>query len=360
MSSAAVTSPDAPSVRPTNDPQAGPPVRVRSSTGRATGLAIALALLALVALLSIAVGAKSIPLDRVWDLVWRPDGSDDALVIHDLRVPRTLLGLLVGAALGAAGALMQGLTRNPLADPGVLGVNAGAATAVVIAIALLDSTNLMTYVWFAFLGAALASVLVYALGATGRSGATPVRLALAGTAVTFALMSVVYGVTILNPRVFDQYRHWQVGELAGHEASLTGAIAPFIGAGLVLALLLGRPLNALALGDEAGRAVGARIGRTRLLGAVGITLLCGGATAAAGPIAFVGLTVPHVARAIVGPDQRWVMPYSMVLAPILLLGADVLGRIVNRPGELEVGIVTAVIGAPVFIAIVRRARIAQL
>lgn len=360
MSSAAVTTTQPASATRPEEPAAGPPARVRSFSGRALGLLVAAAILLLVALLSVGVGARSIPLDRVWDLVWHADGSDDALVIHDLRIPRTLLGLLVGAALGAAGALMQGLTRNPLADPGLLGVNAGAATAVVIAIALLDTTDLMTYVWFAFLGAGLASLLVYALGSAGRSGATPVRLALAGTAVTFALMSFVYGFTILNPRVFDQYRHWQVGALSGHDASLTAAIAPFIGAGLVLALLLARPLNALALGDDAGRALGARIGRTRLLGALGITLLCGGATAAAGPIAFVGLTVPHVARALVGPDQRWVLPYSMVLAPILLLGADVLGRVVNRPGEVEVGIVTAVIGAPVFIAIVRRARIAQL
>lgn len=343
-----------------DDASAGPPVRVRPTPVRVLGLVVALAVLALVVLLSVSVGAKPIPLDRVWDLVFRPDGSDDAIVVHDLRIPRTLLGLLVGAALGMGGALMQALTRNPLADPGLLGVNAGAAAAVVVAMAVLNTTSLMTYVWFAFLGAGLAAVVVYGLGSRGRSGATPVRMALAGTAVSFALYAFVRGVTLLKPEVFDQYRYWSVGALAGHDNALTAQIAPFIVVGLVLALLLARPLNALALGEEAGRALGANLGRTRLAGAVAVTLLCGAATAAIGPIVFVGLTVPHVARAITGPDQRWVLPYSMVLAPILLLGADVIGRVINRPGEIEVGIVTALIGAPVFIALVRRRRIAQL
>ena len=186
------------------------------------------------------------------------------------------------------------------------------------------------------------------------------RLALAGTAVSFALIAYVQGLTIVDRETLDQYRFWQVGALAGHDASLNWQIAPFVAAGLLLALVLGRPLNAIGLGEEAGRALGARPGRTRVLTAVAITLLCGAATAAAGPIVFVGLTVPHVARAITGPDQRWVLPYSALLAPVLLLGSDVVGRLVIRPGELEVGIVSTLIGAPVFIAIVRRRRIAQL
>lgn len=353
----------APPLRPPTTPgSAAEPGRgrVRSRPGRAAGLVLLLAVLAVVLLLSVAVGAKSIPLDRVWDLLLHPDGSDDAVIVHDLRIPRTLLGVVVGVALGLSGALMQALTRNPLADPGLLGVNAGAAAAVVVAMALLSTTSPMVYVWFAFLGAGLASVVVYGIGARGRSGATPVRLALAGTAVTFALLSFVQGVTILKPDVFDQYRFWSVGALGGHDAALTGQMAPFVVVGSVLALALARPLNALALGDEVGRALGAGLARTRVLGAVAITLLAGAATAAAGPIAFVGLTVPHVARALTGPDQRWVLPYSMVLAPILLVGADVVGRVVSRPGELQVSLVTAFIGAPVFIAIVRRRRISQL
>jgi iron complex transport system permease protein len=327
---------------------------------RALGLAVVLAALAVVVVLSISVGARAIPLDRVWSLVWHPDGSDDAIIVHDLRIPRTLLGLLVGAALGVAGALMQALTRNPLADPGLLGVNAGAAAAVVTAVAVLHTTDPLSFVWFALLGAAVVSVIVYGIGSAGRSGATPVRLALAGTAVTFALMAYVQAMTLLDRGVLDEFRFWQVGALGGHPASLNGVIAPFVGVGLVLALALGRPLNALGLGDDQSRALGARPGRTRAVGAVAITLLCGAATAAAGPIAFIGLTVPHVARAVTGPDQRWVLAYSAVLAPTLLLAADVVGRVVGRPGELQVGIVSAVLGAPVFIAIVRRRRIAAL
>jgi iron complex transport system permease protein len=327
---------------------------------RATGLLLILAALAIVLVLSVSVGSRPIPLDRVWSLVWHPDGSDDAIIVHDLRIPRTILGLLVGGALGVAGALMQALTRNPLADPGLLGVNAGAAAAVVTATALLGTADPLTYVWFAFAGAAAAAVAVYGIGATGRSGATPVRLALAGTAVTFALLAYVQGLTLVDRDTLDQYRFWQVGALAGHPASLNWQIAPFIVAGVVLALALARSLNAVALGDDAGRALGASPARTRALGAVAVTLLCGAATAAAGPIAFVGLAVAHAARALTGPDQRWVLPFSALLAPVMVLGADVLGRVVIRPGELEVGIVSAVVGGPLFVAIVRRRRIAQL
>jgi len=327
---------------------------------RAVGLLLVLAALALVLLLSVSIGARPISLGRVWSLVWHPDGSDDALTVHALRIPRTILGLLVGMALGVAGALMQAMTRNPLADPGLLGVSAGAAAAVVTATVVLGTVSPLTYIWFAFAGAGLASVFVYLVGATGRSGATPVRLALAGTAVTFTLVAYVQGLTLINGAALDQFRFWQVGSLAGHPASLNWQIAPFVAVGLALALALGRPLNAIALGDDAGRALGVSPVRTRVLGAVAITLLCGAATAAAGPILFVGLTVAHMARAITGPDQRWVLPYSALLAAVLLLAADVVGRVVNRPSELEVGIVSALIGAPVFVAIVRGRRIAQL
>jgi iron complex transport system permease protein len=327
---------------------------------RATGLVLVLAALAVVLVLSISVGARPIPLDRVWNLVWHPDGSDDAIIVHDLRIPRTILGLLVGGALGVAGALMQALTRNPLADPGLLGVNAGAAAAVVTATAVLGSASPLTYVWFAFAGAAAAALAVYGIGASGRAGATPVRLALAGTAVSFALLAYVQGLTLADRDTLDQYRFWQVGALAGHPASLNGQVAPFIVVGLALALALARPLNAVALGEDAGRALGARPARTRAVGAVAVTLLCGAATAAAGPIAFVGLAVAHAARALTGPDQRWVLSFSALIAPVMVLGADVIGRVVIRPGELEVGIVSALVGGPLFVAIVRRRRIAQL
>ena len=321
---------------------------------------VGIVVLAFVGLISLAIGTKGIAPGEVVRALLHDDGSDAAAVVRDVRVPRLLVGLAVGVALGLAGALMQALTRNPLADPGLLGIDAGAAAAIVIAIAVLHLANPTEYVWFAFAGAAAASVVVYLLGSSGRAGATPVRLALAGTCVAAALTAFTNGVTLLDPLAFNDFRFWSVGALAGRDLSVLAAVGPFLAAGAAIALVLARPLNAIALGDDAGRALGAAIGRTRALGAISVTLLCGGATAVAGPIAFVGLTVPHAARAIGGTDQRRVIAYSAVFAPILLITADVIGRVVVRPSELEVGIVTALIGAPVFIALVRHRRIAQL
>ncbi|MBL7492065.1 iron chelate uptake ABC transporter family permease subunit [Frankia sp. AgB1.9] len=337
------------------------PVRRGGRTGaRVTGLAAAVAVLAFVAMASLAVGAKPIPLGTVVHELFHYDGSGDGVIIRTLRVPRTLLGLTVGAGLGLAGAVMQALTRNPLADPGLLGVNAGASAAVVVAIGALGLHSPAAYVWFALAGAAIAAVAVYLLGARGRSTATPVRLALAGAAVSAVLIALVWGLALTNPATFDGYRFWAVGGLAGRNLAVVWQTGPFLLAGAVLALGLARPLNAIALGDEAGRALGVHLGRTRVLGISATTLLCGAATAAAGPIGFVGLTVPHVARAITGPDQRWVLPYSMVLAPMLLLAADIVGRVVARPGEIEAGIVTAFVGAPVLVLLARRRRLAAL
>ena len=332
----------------------------RRTLPRLAGLPLCAVVLVAIAMASIAIGAKSIPLSDVVAGLFGDDGSESAAIVRELRLPRTLVGLAVGIALGLAGALMQALTRNPLADPGILGVEAGAAAAIVAAIAVFGVTEPRAYIWFSFLGAAVASVVVYLLGSHGRAGATPVRLALAGTAVAAALTAFTNGLILLDQEAFDEFRHWVVGSIAGRDLTILAEVGPFLLAGTLIALALARPLNALALGDDSGRALGARVGRTRVLGAVAITLLCGAATAVAGPIVFLGLAVPHMARAIAGPDQRWVLGYSMLLAPILLLTADVIGRIVISPSELEVGIVTAVIGAPVFIALVRRKRIAQL
>jgi len=332
----------------------------RRNSLRWAGLLIAIAVLLLTMVASIAIGARNVPPHTVFRALFDYSGSYDQIVVRDLRLPRTLVGLAVGAALGLAGAIMQALTRNPLADPGLLGVNAGAAAAIVVAIGVLHLSSLTSYVWFAFVGAAAAAIVVYTLGSRGRAGATPVRLALAGTAIGAALTAFTSGMVLVDPRTFDQFRFWAVGSLAGRGMTVLAQVAPFIVFGTVLALGLCRSLNAIALGDDAGRALGAHIGRTRALGALAVTLLCGSATAVVGPIGFVGLTVPHVARAITGPDQRWVLPYSLVLAPILLLGSDIVGRVLIRPSELQVGIVTAFVGAPVFIFLVRRRRIAQL
>lgn len=317
-----------------------------------------MAVLAVITVLGIAVGAKQIPLDQVWHGVFHYAGTDTDVVVHDVRIPRTLLGLIVGAALGLAGTVMQALTRNPLADPGVLGINAGASAAVVSAISFFGVTSLTGYVWFAFAGAAVVSVAVYVLG--GTRNATPVRLALAGTALTAVLVGYINAVNLMDTAALDKMRFWTVGSLASATMPTVGQIAPFLAVGGVLALLIARPLNAIALGDDQARALGARLAHTRVLAMVAVTLLCGGATAACGPIVYVGLMVPHVVRAITGPDMRWILPYSAVLSPVLLLGADILGRVVARPGELQVGIVTAVVGGPVFIYLVRRRRMAQL
>ena len=336
-----------------------------ASTGRrlslAAGLVLAVGVLVSVALLSVGVGAKSIPIGTVLDALFDYDATNnDHLIIRSLRVPRTVVGLLVGAALGAGGTLLQGLTRNPLADPGILGVNAGAALLVVIGIYWFEIGSLLGYVWFAFVGAAIASAIVYSLGSLGREGATPVKLALAGAALTAMLGSITTAILLTDVDTLDQFRFWAVGSLSGRTGTIAAQVAPFIGVGLVMAVACGPILNGLALGDDAARGLGQRIGLSRTFGALAIVLLCGGATAAAGPLAFVGLAVPHVARVITGPDYRWVIPYSIVLAPMLLLGSDIIGRIVARPGEVQVGIVTAVIGAPVFIGLVRSRKMAQL
>jgi iron complex transport system permease protein len=253
---------------------------------------------------------------------------------------------------------MQALTRNPLAEPGLLGVNLGAATGVVIAIAFAGVTTFGGYVWFAFAGAGLTSVAVMLLGVTGRSAA-PDRLVLSGAAISAVLGSFVYGVLVTDPEAFDRYRFWDVGSLSDLQPGSGRQVLPFLLAGAVIALALAPALNALGLGEETGRALGAHLVRTRMLGMLAVTLLCGAATAVTGPIWFVGLAVPHIARMITGPDQRWVLLYSMVLAPALLLAADVLGRVVVAPSELEVGIVTAFLGAPVFIHLARRRTVAQ-
>jgi iron complex transport system permease protein len=332
-----------------------------SITWRLAWLLAACAALAVLVLASIAVGSRHIPLGTVLGALADPSGADDEqIVIRSLRVPRTVVGLLVGIALGLSGAVMQGVTRNPLADPGLLGVSAGASFAVVLGISVLGVGSALGYVWFAFAGAAVASVVVYTLGAIGRGGATPVKLALAGAAVTSFLLSMTTAMLLMDASTLDEYRFWAVGSIAGRDPDVIAQLAPFLVVGSLMALAAGPVLNSLALGDDVARSLGSRVGLARVFAAVSVVLLVGAATALAGPIGFVGLTIPHVARAITGPDYRWVLAYSMVLAPILLLGADVIGRIVARPGELQVGMVTAVIGAPFFVLLVRRRRLAEL
>ncbi|MEU1321025.1 FecCD family ABC transporter permease [Streptomyces tibetensis] len=324
---------------------------------RAFGLLLSVVLLVLVALASIAIGAKELSLGQVWHGLFEDSGTYGDVVVAE-RLSRTLLGLLAGAALGLAGAVLQALTRNPLADPGLLGINAGASAAVVTAITYFGVTSLTGYVWFAFFGAAAVGALVWFLG--GSRGATPVRLALAGTAVSAALYGYLQAVMIMDEAALGKMRFWTVGSLASATNSTITQVLPFLLTGTVLALALARPLNAVAMGDDTAKALGANLNRTRVLSMLAATVLCGAATAACGPIVFVGLMVPHVVRSFTGPDLRWILPYAAILSPVLLLGADVIGRIVARPSELQVGIVTAILGGPVFIFLVRRRRTAQL
>ncbi|MFE2045386.1 FecCD family ABC transporter permease [Streptomyces sp. NPDC059477] len=324
---------------------------------RGVGLLVALALLVLVALVSIAVGAKPLSMGEVWHGLFQDSGRYADVVVGE-RLSRTLLGLLAGAALGLSGAVLQALTRNPLADPGLLGINAGASAAVVTAITYFGVTSLTGYVWFAFAGAAAVGALVWFLG--GSRGATPVRLALAGTAISAALYGYLQAVMIMDQAALGKMRFWTVGSLNAATADTILQVLPFLVTGTLLALGLARPLNAMAMGDDTAKALGAHLNRTRALSMLAATVLCGAATAACGPIVFVGLMVPHMVRSFTGPDLRWILPYATVLSPVLLLGADVIGRVIARPAEVQVGIITAILGGPVFIHLVRRRRTAQL
>jgi iron complex transport system permease protein len=327
---------------------------------RAAGLVAAVGLLAAAAVASIAIGSTHVPPGEVVQAIVDPGTSDEHVIVRELRGPRTVVGVAVGVALGVTGAVLQGLTRNPLGDPSILGFESGASFAVVIAIFLLGVTSIAGYVWFALLGAALAGGVVYLLGAAGGSRAAPVNLALAGAAVAALLAALTSGVLVVDSRTLDEFRFWIAGSLAGRDLELLAGALPVMAVGLLLAFASIRALNAHALGEDVARALGQRVPRDRAVAAAATVLLSGAAVAVAGPIGFVGLTVPHAARAIAGHDYRWVLPYSAVLGAILVLVADVVGRVIAPPGEVQVGIVMAVIGAPAFIALVRRRRLVEV
>ncbi len=311
-------------------------------------------LLAAACLLSLAVGSRAIAPGGVLDALVHGGDSPDAIVINAMRLPRTVVALLVGASLGIAGACMQGLTRNPIAEPGILGISTGAAAGVVTAIAVFGVTGLTGYVWFGFAGARVTGGLVYAVAARGRGGATPVKLALSGQALAATLGAVITMVLTTDQGTLDQYRFWLVGSLSGRTSDVAWQMLPFVGVGLLLTVSSARGLDALALGDDVAKGLGHRVHRIRVIGGLGATVLTGVAVAATGPIAFVGLAVPHAARALVGTDHRWVLGMSALLGPTLLLIADVLGRIVFPPAEVEVGAMTALIGVPILVVLVRR------
>ncbi|MFE2374282.1 FecCD family ABC transporter permease [Streptomyces sp. NPDC059398] len=316
--------------------------------------AAAVVALLLAVLLSLAVGARAIAPSAVIDALLHGGHSNTAEVVRQLRVPRTLIGLMVGAALALAGTVLQGITRNPIADPGILGISQGASVGVVLAIAFAGIHTLTGYVWFAFAGAAAASVAVYAIASRGRGGATPVKLALGGAAINALLVSVVQAVLTTKASALDEFRFWQVGSIGGRDTDVVGQIWPFLLVGVVLVASVARGLDALALGDDMARGLGQKVATVRVVGGIGATVLTGVGVAAAGPIAFIGLAVPHIARAIVGSDHRWVLPMAALVGPVMLLVSDTVGRVVFPPSEVPAGVMTALIGVPFLVTLVRR------
>lgn len=352
MSAAVAAAPVAPP-----QPRAGPRPAAQPRARRGVVVLVgSLLALALVVAASLALGVRTIDPSEVWQALVAPDLADpDQAVVVQLRVPRTIIGLAAGVALGLAGTLIQGVTRNPIADPGLLGVNSGASLAVVLCISLLGVTSPLGFIWFAFAGAAAAALVVFAIG-----GAQPVRLALVGAALTALLTPLIALVLLRDTEAFNQYRFWAVGSLTGRDLSTVAALWPFLVAGVVLAAALAHRLNLLALGDDVAVALGQRVGITRAVAGVALVLLSGTAVALAGPIALVGLVVPHAARRLVGSDYRWITALAVLLGPIMLLTADVIGRLVVPNSELEAGVVAAFLGAPVLIAIARSRRVAGL
>lgn len=335
---------------------------------RLIGLVVLTALLVFGFILSLAFGSRSIPLGDIWGLLRQIPGSlgkenienTDLQVIVEYRWPRTLIGILVGAALGVAGALIQGHTRNPLADPGILGIASGAALAVVVSFAVFDvSGNWATSVW-AFGGACLATVAVFTLASVSGGNVNPMTLILGGAAMNAVLQAIISAFVLTDSNNLDRMRFWTVGSVAGRDMSIFWTALPVIVVGLLIAFMTGPTLNLLNLGDDVATALGVHTGRARITGMVIIALLAAAATAAAGPISFLGLVVPHIVRSITGPDYRWILPYSALGGAVLLVYADVLGRVITRPGELEVGIVLAFVGAPIFIWMITRRKVVEL
>ena len=327
----------------------------------ALGLAVAGAILVAFGFLSLRVGALQVDTGTFWSAIADYDRGDTGqVVVRELRVPRTIAGALAGACLAVAGALTQGVTRNPLGAPEILGINAGASFAIVMAVFVLGITAPAGYLWFGFAGALGAAALVYAVASAGRGGATPVRLALSGAVITALLGSWTAAVLLLDLETFDEVRFWLAGSIAGRGTEEITLLFPIIVVALVVGLAMGRQINVMSLGEEVAAGLGSRAGLVRAGAWACIVALAGSAVGIAGPVAFVGLAIPHIVRSLVGPDYRWILLYSAILGPSLVLGADVVGRVIVRPSELQAGIVSAAVGAPFLVHRVRRMRLAEL
>lgn len=315
--------------------------------------------LIIVSVLSILYGSKSVDMEILFDALFTNKESFSISVVQ-ARIPRTLFGILAGASLGVSGCLMQSITRNPIADPSILGINTGASLFVVVGIAFFSISSPSQYIWLGFTGAMLTAILVYGIASVGQSGATPIKLALAGAATSMALMSLVNTIMLPNSQVMDSFRFWQTGSIGGAKWNMILVLLPYFILGLLLSFYLSSSLNTLALGDELATSLGINSKKVRAMAAFAGVLLCGATTALAGPIAFVGLMVPHIMRLLIGSNMHYLLPLSALGGSILLLGADIIGRVIASPAELEVGIITAILGAPVFIYIVRKVKIRSL
>ena len=321
---------------------------------------LCLALLSVIAMFSVSLGVKRIAFSKVMEVIFGNDLDSIEATIILQRIPRTVFGILAGGALGISGALMQSITRNPIADPSILGVNTGASLFVVAGIAFFNITVAYQYIWLAIIGAGLTAVFVYSVASMGKDGATPLKLALSGSAVSIVLGSLVSTIMLPNNRVMEAFRFWQVGSIGSATWENIALISPFLILGFVISMLISGYLNNLALGDEAATALGTNVVLTRSVGALASVLLCGAATALAGPIGFIGLIIPHIVRLVFGSEMSKMLPLSFIGSGILLLLSDILGRIIGSPGETEVGIVTAVLGAPIFIFAIRKGRVKSL
>jgi iron complex transport system permease protein len=347
------------------DPRTAPADNRRPARGLgplllSAGFLASLGVLAVTALVSLRVGSVPLSTPTVLEAFTGFDGSTEHLIVRELRLPRTVIGLGAGAALAVAGVALQAVTRNPLGSPEILGINAGASFAVVTAVYLLGISSPSAYIWFAFAGALVAMVAVFLVASAGRGGATPVKLALSGAVVTALLSSWISAILVLDERSLEQVRFWLAGSLVGRDLGAFAEVAPFLVAGLVLAGAMARQFDTISLGESLAAGLGQRTRVVRAVTVLAVVLLAGAAVAVAGPIAFIGLAVPHAVRAVVGPAHGWLLPYSAIYGAVLLLTADVLSRIVARPGEIHVGVMTAIIGAPFLVHLIRSRRLSEL
>jgi iron complex transport system permease protein len=329
-------------------------VLLKSQQAKIIGLTASILLGLMFMIGSVMFGITTYSWDAIWESFRHFNGTNEHLIIQTARIPRALIGASVGASLAVAGALMQAITRNPLASPSLFGVNAGAAFMIVMAVGYIDWSSSLPQSWIGFFGAGVGAGIVYFLGSIGRDGMTPVKITLAGSAVTAFFASMTQGILLTNGKAFDQVLIWLVGSIAGREMNALISVLPYMVIALFAALILSRHINILAMGEDVAQGLGQRTVLIKLVAALVIIALAGGSVAAAGPIVFVGIIVPHIVRYLVGTDYRWIVPYCMVLGAILLLGADIGARFIAMPKEVPVGVVTALIGVPFFVAIARK------